>query len=449
MIVYDNKDPTIVLRVVGSAVLNWRTILPGLVSMVVAVLADKFARDFFALKFQSPTVYFNGVAFLISFVVVFRSQLAYGRFFSALNSYNRMKVRLLDLAIQTKSFAVNNDSESIRLKTAVFRWVRLYHKLALTELKGEYVDDIYVRNIVKADEMEILMACRSRALIVSTWITRALSEKISILSVPPPIAGRLFQLVSEVDLELEQAMLVNVPFPFPYAQLASMLLIVWCLVTPLFISRFMPDAAFYSGALSFLATWVLFGVNESAAQLESPFGDDDNDIPLTLFDTLFDDLLSTTQFTRDPSFFNSQIHAASRAEVARQRESIQRRGMNMGEIVAASGVNINFSKSSKVFTVIEDDSESATSGGSRGSQGSDFSEEDYDIRFVPEESARVLFHYTPDKKSSSCRDTFPRWLCHNPISRLFAKSRRSLREVIFANVNVKTLQAEGKFRKFT
>jgi predicted membrane chloride channel (bestrophin family) len=213
-----------------------------------------------------------------SFVVVFRSQLAYNRYFGALTSYFRLKARLLNLVYLTKALALNNGTQAVKTKATIARWVRLYHKLAITQLRGGYVQDIDVKNLVQHRELEILVASRARTHLVTSWILRGLSENFSEFTAPPPIVGRLFQIASDLDLEFSGALQVaTTPFPFPYAQITVVLLNIWLFTTPLFVSRWIKDAPFLTACLSFVSTWIIFAVNEAAANIESPFDGDDND----------------------------------------------------------------------------------------------------------------------------------------------------------------------------
>lgn len=69
----------------------------------------------------------------------------------------------------------------------------------------------------------------------------------------------------------------NVPIPFPYAQMLVVLLSAYCFLSPFMMVQ-------YFSWFTFLPCGVLtvafFGINEVAIEIEDPFGDDENDLPL-------------------------------------------------------------------------------------------------------------------------------------------------------------------------
>mmetsp|Transcript_14510 Transcript_14510/g.26021 ORF Transcript_14510/g.26021 Transcript_14510/m.26021 type:complete len:474 (-) Transcript_14510:202-1623(-) len=472
MIVYDNRDLRIFFRVAGSAVLNVSVMLPGFLSALIALLMHVWATEFLEDAIASATVYFNGVAFLISFVVVFRSQLAYGRFFQALTSYHRMKSRLLDLSIQTKSFCVSNEPDAVKLKAHVFRWVKLFHKLALCELRGGYVHGMHLENLLTPEECKALSATRSKNLVVTSWIARALAENIQQLSVPAPVASRLFQLASEADLELNGAILIAVsPFPFPYAQIASILLVVWAVITPIFMVRFLHEVVFVSMFLSFLATWIIFGVNESATQLENPFDGDDNDVPLLYFDTVFDDAIASSQFGAHACFFNGPVHCALPDEIvhyestmknfenrplkeftsfsrAAQEEKVQ---VNLEAADSGAESSPGLESPSEELKPIELGAEpkDKTITQDHVHLAINASKSENEKAFVNTEVARLIFQYVPPKEERNWFKPLPHVCCHNRVTIALSKWNKVLQNYLRADVeDSASLRAQGTFCKY-
>merc|ERR1719277_2879754 len=80
--------------------------------------------------------------------------------------------------------------------------------------------------------------------------------------------------------------IADVPFPFPYAQLLTILLTVYACFIPIYITIF-TDSLIASPILAFLLFEGIWGVNEVAKELENPFGPDTNDISLVDFHSRF------------------------------------------------------------------------------------------------------------------------------------------------------------------
>merc|ERR1712048_368835 len=68
----------------------------------------------------------------------------------------------------------------------------------------------------------------------------------------------------------------------PYAQLITVLLLIHTVMTPILISSLF-KSLFWAPVFSFVPTFAMFSVNFIGVELENPFGDDDNDLPLDHF----------------------------------------------------------------------------------------------------------------------------------------------------------------------
>merc|ERR1712166_840275 len=68
-------------------------------------------------------------------------------------------------------------------------------------------------------------------------------------------------------------------FPYPYAQMIQVMLMAHSVSTPLICSMVVNDTV-CAALLAFLATLSLWSINFIGAELEMPFGDDYNDLPV-------------------------------------------------------------------------------------------------------------------------------------------------------------------------
>merc|ERR1712113_533159 len=84
--------------------------------------------------------------------------------------------------------------------------------------------------------------------------------------------------------------IADVPFPFPYAQLLTLLLVVYTIFIPFYIVCF-TESMIAGPVLTFLLFEGIWGVNEVAKELENPFGSDANDISVADFHGRFMDVL--------------------------------------------------------------------------------------------------------------------------------------------------------------
>eukprot|EP01048_Picozoa_sp_COSAG05_P008017 COSAG05_NODE_591_length_8495_cov_3436.543116_2_plen_298_part_00 len=69
----------------------------------------------------------------------------------------------------------------------------------------------------------------------------------------------------------------NVPVPFPYAQMILIFLCVYVFASPFLFVQYFGWACIVP---SLVLTLAFFGINEVALEIEDPFGEDENDLPL-------------------------------------------------------------------------------------------------------------------------------------------------------------------------
>jgi hypothetical protein len=69
----------------------------------------------------------------------------------------------------------------------------------------------------------------------------------------------------------------NVPVPFPYAQMILIFLCVYVFAAPFLFVQYFGWACIVP---SLVLTLAFFGINEVALEIEDPFGEDENDLPL-------------------------------------------------------------------------------------------------------------------------------------------------------------------------
>lgn len=111
------------------------------------------------------------------------------------------------------------------------------------------------------------------------------------LATPPPIQSRMYQELSNGMIGFNSALkIADVPFPIPYAQLLSVLLLGWALTLPVFVTAF-TNSMVLAPILCFLLFEGIWCLNEVAKELENPYGGDDNDISLPDFHGRFVDLI--------------------------------------------------------------------------------------------------------------------------------------------------------------
>jgi len=258
----------------------------------------------------------------ISFLLVFRSQISYNRFWEGRGHLGAIMMHGRDLGRQI-SICVRNDDgpeagnqvwkgsdldmgeyrqdsgvrremEKMRgfrrlqmIRMVVMFW-RLMVQHARDELKPDCVERVWLvaadaktdrRKAITTPHAEALLKTKKRRPLVVvamlTWYIRHEYRSKNIthmeyLSMNKNLNGLIegFNGVDKVH---------NVPVPFPYAQMILIFLCVYVFLSPFLFVQYFGWACIVP---SLVLTLAFFGINEVALEIEDPFGEDENDLPL-------------------------------------------------------------------------------------------------------------------------------------------------------------------------
>lgn len=137
-------------------------------------------------------------------------------------------------------------------------------------------------NGLDLDSVEWATRNHDRCEVIMQWIQRLIVDNTAsgVIPIAPPILSRVFQELSQGIVNMNQARAISdVPFPFPYAQMTTVLLLVNTFVSPVILSLGGLTTG-WAVFCSFINALVLWGINYIAIELEMPFGDDLNDLQI-------------------------------------------------------------------------------------------------------------------------------------------------------------------------
>jgi len=158
-------------------------------------------------------------------------------------------------------------------------------------LKAEGNENVEVIDICGLDDetVKILAECtmlhfnRVEVILHMIQVLVIQAQQEGIISIPPPILSRVYQTLSRGFVNLLNARKIKkTRFPFPYAQVIALMLLVLAVVTPFMMSVLLPHR-FWCTVATLVPVFSALCMNYIAGELEMPFGDDCNDLPLTEF----------------------------------------------------------------------------------------------------------------------------------------------------------------------
>lgn len=220
----------------------------------------------------------------VAILLVFRTGYAYGRFMEGRGHVGSMVFNVRDLARKMVTFVNGDDPQTNFDKQNTVRLLRAFtvanrlscraeEQTGFTELESFLTSSEAARlkEIKKNYPVQILQ-----------WVGKSLTKFKD-----KQMFGRALDSMEEQVGELMGAWmgmqkLATTPFPFPYAQMCTFFLYLWCYTCP--IAMAISDK-WYGAVVASVIAFALFGINCIALELEDPFGTETNDLELEFFES--------------------------------------------------------------------------------------------------------------------------------------------------------------------
>lgn len=233
---------------------------------------------------------YSAITFFLGFLIAFRVNSAYERFWQGCDLVNNISGELFNGASSAISYCNHNkctEQEIADFQHLLIRLLSFFNALIFTELQqkcdrtiwGAAGPDVYEFELIDVhgiddESLDSLEHADCKVEVVYQWIQGLLvmENNRGMFSVGPPIIARIFQEFSTARHRFHQAQKVaEFPFPFPYMAALQLLLLSHWITTPIAAMQWTHYPA-WSFIFSFLATfsvWFFIGV---ALDMEKPFG---------------------------------------------------------------------------------------------------------------------------------------------------------------------------------
>ena len=262
-----------------------------------SILAACFAQGYYQMNQIRPekgianvsSFYFTVVGTCLSFLLVFKSNIAYQRFWEARTHAGTvchgLRALTRDLVFATEC-AHGRDNAAIE---AVVRYCNAFFALLLQDVRMSQDLNRISPAILTDLEKEELLSVRRRPLMVLGWVQLTIRDIKRRTNMDAQMYIRFVEGLSEISLAYHGCTKIrSQPIPFAYDQLIAMLTHLYCFTVPIcFIESF----GFYIGFPTLFMGFVYFGILHIGHELSDPFGTDANDVNLeVLMAQITDDL---------------------------------------------------------------------------------------------------------------------------------------------------------------
>mmetsp|Transcript_54911 Transcript_54911/g.147011 ORF Transcript_54911/g.147011 Transcript_54911/m.147011 type:complete len:570 (-) Transcript_54911:44-1753(-) len=278
-----------ILRCTGSVFP--KATLMALPNAILVFFMHRYARfsqeDGNLMNMDGVELLWAGYTSVLSLLIVFRNNQAYTRFWEGATLINQVRGEWFNAI--SSLFAFCNSSEQCTEQVKVFqhtliRLASLLYCSALQQvcdLEDDALDVIEFHGI-NQDSLAFLKDSNDRCEILMQWIQRLVVEahEVNTIKIAAPLLTRAFQELSRGIVNLNNARKIkDIPFPFPYAQLITCMLIVHWVSTLVMASQVI-ESEVAAVVTCFFATFALWCLVYITMEIDQPFGEDPNDLPI-------------------------------------------------------------------------------------------------------------------------------------------------------------------------
>jgi len=293
-------------------VLFWRTgsvlpfLLPQLVlTAAVSIFAVYLEESGHLTDFDVDGIArgYNVLGVLTSFLLVFKTQSAYNQFWTATGHVDGLlqasrKIAMSAVTMFKETDTLDTAQESRRLVRLValfyFVCVEYFQRTGHNETNCERTQDTLrsdIKRLTGKTEFEALYPDDEEGLtgsaskhntanptVVLFWIEMTVGKVMHAGGVPPPIAGSLLGQINALMGDFWGLNKIDkTQFPLPYSQIVKWMILLFNWSLPFLIVQ---SCQRYTILVALIPAVGFFGLDEVAEVLESPLGEDPNDIDL-------------------------------------------------------------------------------------------------------------------------------------------------------------------------
>lgn len=265
-------------------------LIPAIVAGVFKVCENQGVidlKDFWAI---SDNTVMKNFIWALTFSLVFRTNTSYNRYWDAANHLKRMQAEFYDAATSVICFVLTADKptpEKVKFAHTLVRLFGLLHAVSMEDLSSLANEDYPLIDIqgLTQEECKYIAGDHYEGMkpeLAMGWIRLYIIHGIEseLIDAPGAIVTRVIARLGSGLSHFHAAVQVNqVQFPFPYVQSNLLLALVYCVLTPLNIAS-KTNYWWASSILTLFSISLLKAIDLIGVEIDAPFGEDPNDLPM-------------------------------------------------------------------------------------------------------------------------------------------------------------------------
>jgi ion channel-forming bestrophin family protein len=271
MVTYNPKDWfTLIIQFHKSD--TFRRLFWSLVSIGIYAAAIVYAEvHFIHLSTKNPTVMHSILGFVLSMLLVFRTNSAYDRWWEGRKVWGSVVNNSRNLALKL-SVMIDHEKEKQDLKHLITNYVFSFKN----HLRGKYIQEEFMPT------EHLSLSQFADANHKPNFIAQALYKKINNLYKQNVLSGEQLIILNEELKSFTDSCgacerIKNTPIPYSYNIFLKKMIFLYIISLPIFFGS---EFGYTTVPISIIVLYVFASIELIAEEIEDPFGEDDNDLPL-------------------------------------------------------------------------------------------------------------------------------------------------------------------------
>ncbi|XZF60614.1 MAG: bestrophin family protein [Gloeotrichia echinulata DVL01] len=232
---------------------------------------------FFKIPVSQPILAGVIPSIVLGLLLVFRTNTAYDRFWEGRKCWGSIvnNVRNLTRQIWVSVEEVSHEDKEDKIKAS--RLIVAFAVATKLHLRGEPVNS-ELEELMPSSMYQELKIMNNPPLEVAFWIGDYLQQQYHRNCLNSYQLSSLQELLNNLVDNLGACeRILKTPMPLAYAIHLKQLLLLYCLLLPF---QMVHSLGWWTGLISALVSFTLFGIEAIGLEIENPFGYDANDLPL-------------------------------------------------------------------------------------------------------------------------------------------------------------------------
>jgi len=247
-------------------------------SKIEFVQQNAFLHEIAMFKVLNNAGAYNGFSLVLGFLVVFRTQMAYNRFWEGVTAAQRMSAEWFDGTSSILAFTKSSEADHsmrVEFEKKFVKFLSLLHGVAVKSLRD--LDDLQPDEQdlegLTPESIKAIQESPYPTTVIFQWVQDIIVQAMedNVLSVPAPILSRVFNELANGMIAYHDCLKIQATnVPIPYKQMTKILMGAHWFITPVVMCQW-TDWETWTFIFTLVQSMIFWCLYITVNQIEYPF----------------------------------------------------------------------------------------------------------------------------------------------------------------------------------